>query len=139
MRDLYSLDLSFCTRVTASALFNLLEVRGNTLAELRLQSCRKLDITQDTIGLGGDGNAGRMILNALLSHGREGCVSVMDLRHCGGHPSASEGYPASEPFVRGMIGLGFEQKVPGYFERPARWNPKVERHLVDQFVASESD
>jgi hypothetical protein len=136
MKDLYSLELSFCTRVTAVALCNLLEIRGKTIAELRIQSCRKLDIARDPRGLGGDGSAGRMILYALRFPGSESCLSVLDLRHCGGQPDPNQGYSNNDPFVQGMNGLQFEQKAPGYFARPARWNSEVERHLVEQFVSS---
>jgi hypothetical protein len=136
LQTLYSLDLSFCTRVTVDALFNLLEVRGKTLAELRIQSCRKLDIARDPNGLDGDGSAGRLILNALRSPSNESCLSVLDLRSCGGQPDPNKCYADNDPFVQGMASLQFEQKAPGYFARPARWNSEVERQLVEQFVSS---
>lgn len=133
MRDLYALDLSFCTKVTVASLFNLLEIRGRTLAELRIQNCRKLDIALNPNGPG-DGGDGRMILSALRSLGQECCVSILDLRQCGGQPGQN-----GDPFVEGMILLNFEQKLPGYFERKARWNTEVERNLVEQCLASVSD
>jgi hypothetical protein len=136
LQKLYSLDLSFCTRVTVDALFNLLEVRGKTLAELRIQSCRKLDIARDPNGLGGDGSAGRLLLNALRSPGNECCLSVLDLRNCGGQGDLNKGYLDNDPFVQGMVILQFEQKTPGFFARPARWNSEVEHQLVEQFVSS---
>lgn len=47
------------------------------------------------------------------------------------------GYPDNDPFVRGMAAaLEFEQKVPGFFVRPARWNPDVERNLVKLILLS---
>jgi hypothetical protein len=134
--NLYSLELSFCTRVTVAALFNLLEVRGKTLAELRIQSCRKLDIAQDPNGLGGDGSAGRLLLNAIRSPCNESCLSVLDLRNCGGQPDPNKGYLDNDPFVQGMASLHFEQKTPGYFARPARWSSDGEHQLVEQFVSS---
>jgi len=143
MQDLYSLDLSFCTKITATALFNLLEIRGDSLAELRIQSCRKLDIARDPntppVRPGGDqneaGSAGRQILSGLRAHGGESCLSVLDVRHCGGQPGPQDAFPESDPFVQGMVALGFEQKVPGYFARPARWNSEVERRLVEQLIS----
>lgn len=72
--------------ISATDLFTLLEIRENSLAELQIQSCRKLDIARDTnappVRHGGDqieyGNAGRQILNALRGHGTESCLSVLD-------------------------------------------------------------
>jgi hypothetical protein len=122
--------------VTVAALFNLLEVRGKTLAEIVIQSCRKLDIAPDPNGLGTDGSAGRLILNALRSPDNENCLSVLDLRNCGGQPDPNKGYLDNDPFVQGMASLQFEQRTPGYFARPARWNSEVERQLVEQFVLS---
>jgi hypothetical protein len=142
MQDLYSLDLSFCTRVTISSIFTLLEIRGNTLAELRLNSCRKLEIARDPHsppvqrGQYNGGQAGRQILNALRSHGCSCCLSVLDVRHCGGQSVLNnKGYPPNDPFVQGMANLEFEQKLPGFFARPARWNPEVKRRLIGQILA----
>lgn len=44
MQNIYSLDLSFCTRISISSIFNLLEIRSDTLSELRLQNCHQLSI-----------------------------------------------------------------------------------------------
>jgi hypothetical protein len=136
MTDLYSLDLSFCTKVTISALVSLLEIRGRSLAELRLQACCQFEIARDPNGpivrRGAQydgGYSGRQILAALRSHDRQCCLSVLDVRMCTGQPSMTTGYPDHDPFVREMAKLSFEQNVPGVFVRPARWNPHVERLL----------
>jgi hypothetical protein len=136
MNNLYSLDLSFCTRVTAASIFNLLEIRHYCLSELRLKTCTKLEIAYDPDGppllrgAGTGGGAGRLILNALRSNA-DHSLCVLDVRECGGQPNISNPYPESDPFVTGMKVLQFEQRVPGFFCRPARWS-SVHRQLVDQ-------
>ena len=153
MKDLYSLDLTYCTRVTADSVCNLLQVRGDSLAELRLQGCRSLDFAIDpyapnaasaaaaTAGRNRvarhpeGGAAGRSILEAIRSQGDDCCLSVLDAQRCCG--SLDEGYPSDEPFVRGMASLGFEQTA-GFFSRPARWNSSIQRRLVGLFVSESS-
>jgi hypothetical protein len=142
MSELYSLDLSFCSRVTAASIFNLLEIRFDCLTELRLKSCNKLDIVrehdQDPLASRQRVDAarcsGRVILNAIGSHA-DHCLCILDVRECGGQPSPTEAYPDTDPFVEGMRHLQFEQRVPGFFSRPARWNAHVQRRLVGQLVA----
>lgn len=142
---LYSLDLSFCTKLTVSALVSLLEIRGHSLAELRLLGCRNLDIARDPNGPPAPrgqnvgGYAGRLMLAALRSHDGRCCLSVLDVRDCAGQPSMTTDYPINDPFVVGMAALQFEQTVPGFFARPARWNRDVERHLVKQIFVSTSE
>jgi hypothetical protein len=136
MNNLYSLDLSFCTRVTAASIFNLLEIRHYCLSELRLKTCTKLEIAYDPDGppllrgAGTGGGAGRLILNAIRCNA-DHSLCVLDVRECGGQPNISNPYPESDPFVTGMKVLQFEQRVPGFFCRPARWS-SVHRQLVDQ-------
>jgi len=143
MPDLYALDLSFCTKVSISALFNLLEIRGQCLAELRLQGCHHLEIALDPNAPerqdrrqrphAQGGYAGRQLLGVLRSHRNQCALSVLDVRQCTGQPSLDEGYPDTDPFVQGMAGLQFEQKVPGFFCRAARCDAELEQRLVDQF------
>jgi hypothetical protein len=140
LENLYTLDLSFCTKVSASAILFLLETRRSFLAELRLHSCRNLMIGSQ-LGLhprndegGAGGVAGIMILNALRSHCETSSLSALDVRGCGGQPSVSVAFPDNDPFVVGMSSMGFEQHVPGYFVRPACWNSQIERRLVDQYL-----
>jgi hypothetical protein len=141
MSELYSLDLSFCSRVTASSIFNLLEIRFDCLTELRLKSCNKLDIVREhdqgplasRQRVDSARCSGQVILNAIGSHA-DHCLCVLDVRDCGGQPSP-EPYPDTDPFVEGMRHLQFEQRVPGFFSRPARWNTSVQRRLVGQIVA----
>mmetsp|Transcript_32850 Transcript_32850/g.75631 ORF Transcript_32850/g.75631 Transcript_32850/m.75631 type:complete len:174 (-) Transcript_32850:1808-2329(-) len=118
MTNIYSLDLSFCTRITAAAILNMFELRQDSLTELRLQNCSQLDITPDRRrldfpGILGDGQAGRTILNALRS--TDTMLSTLDLRSCGGQPSPSIGYRDEDVFVEGMHTLGFRQTLPGFF------------------------
>lgn len=150
MLHLYSLDLSFCTRVTAASISKLLETRHDSLSELRLKSCNKLEIARDPEPWpppeqrgrrGGDaagGSAGRLILNAIRSHLHQHCLCVLDVRECGGQPNATSPYPESDPFVPGMKKLQFEQQVPGFFSRPARWST-VQQNLLEQMNLQETE
>lgn len=141
LESLYTLDLSFCTKIHASAIYSLLEIRGGTLAELRLQSCHNLDIGFAPDGTEPNGtpaaeaaDAGGMILKALALHGDTCCLSALDVRGCGGQPNGGAQYRVNDPFVISMARIGFQQPSPGYFVRPARWNAEIERHLVGQFI-----
>jgi len=133
MQDLYSLDLSFCTRISNASILNLLEIRSGTLSELRIRNCTQLDISmtdQSTNGRDGNGSAGRVILGVLQSNPSENCLCILDVRACGGYANAVESYAEDDPFVQGMKSLHFEQAVPGFFSRPARWNDKVLQRLT---------
>jgi hypothetical protein len=136
MKWLYSLDLSFCSLVTSEAIVNLVELRHDTLTELRLQNCSHLDITTDprrghaNSSVYRDGLAGRAILNSLRSAGIHGQLSVIDLRQCGGHQNVNEGYPCDNLFVQGMLALRFKQTVPGFFQRPTRPNNQMYNDLM---------
>lgn len=129
MQDLYSIDLSFCTRISSASIMNLLEIRSGTLSELRIRNCSQLNITMSGLSSNGDGNAGRVILGVLQSNVDESCLCILDVRSCGGHTNVEENYPDDDPFVQGMKSLQFEQVVPGFFSRPARWNENVLQRL----------
>lgn len=45
MKELYSLDLSFCTKISCDGVYDLLETRHDSLSELCLKSCRNLEIS----------------------------------------------------------------------------------------------
>jgi hypothetical protein len=149
--NLYSLDLSFCSRVTSRSICALIESRYETLAELRLQECRQLKIVPDdddddgglqrlNMGRNGairGGTDGQAILRSLRSPtgplgAAESNLSMLDLRCCGGHQRIDVDYPASDPFVRGMEALQFQQRTPGFFARPARWNESMQARLQEQ-------
>lgn len=164
MQHLYSLDLSFCSKVTVRAVCSLLEWRRESLAELRLRECRQLQITQEPDDfLTGDydrrgtqqqqqnvprtGPDGQAILKSLRSPAgysrirsstdnapvvEESHLSMLDLRCCSGQPDICCPYPDNSAFVRGLAVLGFQQKAPGFFARPAKWNDKMQTRLVDQ-------
>lgn len=139
MTNLYSLDLSFCTKLSVRGVTDLLADRRESLVELRLQNCTQLDISQDRRrfdfpGVWGDGQAGRDILNALRDDHDDSLLSVLDLRSCGG-VDGTNGYPTDDPFVRGARDLRFEQRPPGFFLRPFRKNLAVEHRLVDQLMS----
>ena len=80
----------------------------------------------------GSGSAGRQILNGIRAHGSDNCLCVLDVRECGSMPTRHQKYPESDHFVRGMSELRYEQRVPGFFSRPAQWNTIVQRRLVEQ-------
>ena len=124
MQNIYSLDLSFCTRISISSIFNLLEIRSDTLSELRLHNCHQLSITTNSQSQTADGSAGRSILAALEA--KDHCLCTLDVRNCG----VPETYQQDEPFVQGMSALHFDQVVPFFFSRPARWNTNVQRRLL---------
>jgi hypothetical protein len=130
LANLYSLDLSFCSNVTARSLFNLLDVRGQSLAEFRIQCCPRLDIAA---AFPGTGSAGTLILNALRLHVNAGgtTLSVLDVRYCGAYQEGV-GYAEEDPFVVGMSQLGFTQNAHGFFSRSACWNADVDARLVNQ-------
>lgn len=133
MQDLYSLDLSFCTRISSASILNLLEIRSGTLSELRISNCSQLNISmssQSNIN-GRDGNAstGRVILSVLQANADGNSLCILDVRSCAGHTNAFESYSEDDPFVEGMKALQFEQVAPGFFSRPARWNISVLERL----------
>lgn len=152
LENLYSLDLSFCSRVTSRSICALLDARRETLSELRLQECRQLRIANDPSDFDDYGNGlrgarqnialdGQVILKSLRSPGgrlrstnlqQESILSLLDLRCCGGQPIIEVGYSDKDAFVRGMKALQFEQKAPGFFARPARWNERVQARLLEQ-------
>jgi len=142
MRSLFSLDLSFCSKLTSQSICTLLELRYETLSELRLQECRQLKIAHDPDNDEGNmdrrggrcvaisSRDGQAILKSLrspagrrrfqpgINPAEESNISMLDLRCCGGQPSSQVAFPESDQFVRGMTALQFKQKTPGFFQRP---------------------
>ena len=144
MQNLYSLDLSFCTRVSSSCLLRLLEQRQDTLTELRLQNCTQLDIAQDRRQLDfpgdrGDGREGLAILNLLRTQDPNNHIGILDLRCCGGQLDLATPYPDNDRFVEGMRLLRFEQQIPGFFVRPVHWNPIAQQRLLDQLLSDSAN
>lgn len=139
LENLHSLDLSFCTQVSHTAILSLLQLRGDSLSELRLQGCRNIAIG-NTVDYRGHiptadyGVAGCTIVDVLRSHGVSCCLASLDVRGCGGQPRKGAEYEANDPFVMKMAEMGFRQRVPGYFDRPARWNTRSKRRLVDELA-----
>lgn len=119
LHSLHSLDLSFCNKVSAKSIFNLLDVRFGTLSELRLKHCIQLDIFTTSQGpnqVSSGGSGGRLITNAIRSH-PDHCLAVLDVRECGGQ---LDQFKELDPFVIGLKAMDFDQRLPGYFSRPAR-------------------
>jgi hypothetical protein len=133
LRDLFSLDLTFCNKLTAEGIYRLLDELRDNLVELRLKSCRSLQIgtpqhevineQRRMIGQQRNNNhdhAGHWILNALRRppHCKtDHSLCLLDVRECGGQPATALPYPENDPFVKGMSALNFEQRVPGFFRR----------------------
>jgi hypothetical protein len=133
LRDLFSLDLTFCNKLTAEGIYRLLDELRDSLVELRLKSCRSLQIGTpqhevineqrrmiDQQRNNDHDHAGHWILNALRRppHCKtDHSLCLLDVRECGGQPATALPYPENDPFVKGMSALNFEQRVPGFFRR----------------------
>ena len=141
MHHISSLDLSFCTRITHQSLVNLLETRYMTLSELRLYSCHQLDMTvpllqqQQRNIAQRDESVAQLLLDAIKLHGHDNCLNILDVRGCKSEPRRGA-VPRGDDqvFIRGMAGVKFEQKIPGFFVRPARWNSDVQKRLAQQLI-----
>lgn len=131
MSGLYSLDVSFCTKLTINGLVQLLRSRSESLAELRLYSCRQLDLEGSNGGMGANGRrvvgGGQRLVQALKIERRRSILSFLDLRKCYQH----EPFSRDEVFLNGMSGLGFDEPMSGLFVRRAQFNGQVREHLGD--------
>ena len=132
MQGLYSLDLSFCTRLTMQGICQFLTERCTSLSELRLYSCKQLNVEGGPLLMNGNnnvgGNGGRQLVQALKSIcDDESTLSFLDVREC----QQIEPFARDHVYVGGMQELGFDEiMLHGLFVRPARWNEKVRRQLV---------
>ena len=130
--NLYSLDVSFCTKLTVGAIAKLLQERSESLAELRLFSCRQLNlegrsVSSNARGIRGGMPNGRRLAQALLSS-RQNCIlSILDLRKCDDETSLIR----DEAFLRDMADLGFMEELRGFFRRPAFWNGRTSKQLAE--------
>lgn len=128
LMHLYSLDLSFCTRLTIEGICHLLKERCNSLSELRLYACRQLQLEAF---VNNSTNGGRQLVRALKSVRDESTLSFLDVRACQRQEDQPhEQYRTDNLFLKGMLDLGFEKKLFGLFTRPAKWNERVRRRLV---------
>jgi hypothetical protein len=126
---LYSLDVSFCTKLTIEGVSQLLIERCNSLSELRLYSCRSLNIeSMDNVGTGGASavSGGHQLARALQTVRGRSTLSFLDLREC----QQYETYARDAIWIRSMVGLGFNESLRGLFIRPAIWNDDVRKQLV---------
>jgi hypothetical protein len=133
LRGLISLDLTFCSKITATGIFRLLDELRDSLVELRLKSCRSLQFGTQTLERHGrrrthvrqrnsnnHNHAGHWVLNALRRRPHsdvDHSLCLLDVRGCGGQPGTNMAYHEKDPFVKGMSALRFQQKVPGFFSR----------------------
>ena len=134
LHSLLSLDLSFCSKITYTGIYRLLDELRSSLVELRLNHClsitpqiRHTDRRRRNHGLHNNNrnsdHAGHWILNALRRRPHSSIdhsLCLLDVRGCGGQPERNKPYPNGDPFVKGMSALQFEQSVPGFFSRTAR-------------------
>eukprot|EP00956_Cyclotella_meneghiniana_P004010 scaffold4865_cov83-Cyclotella_meneghiniana.AAC.8 len=124
--NLYSLDVSFCTKLTIEAIAKLLRERSESLAELRLFSCRQLNL-DTTTNTGARISSGRRLAQALRSIRQCSILSVLDLRKC--HDQMT--MVRDELFLRDMLALGFIEELRGFFSRPAVCSENVTNHLAE--------
>lgn len=126
-RSLFSLDLSFCSGISAIGIYQLLNQCRDHLVELRLKSILTLDIAYSSKQNTNErddrrDHAGHWILNALrpIVHTNvDHTLCVLDVRLCGGQRLLKRPYDKNDQFVVGMSKLHFEQQVPGFFRRSA--------------------
>jgi hypothetical protein len=130
LSGLFSLDVSFCTKLTAGGLTKLLRERSDSLSELRIFSCRQLNLEGASItanagnvrlSIGG----GRRLAQALAFVGQTSILSVLDARACDDQASMAR----DETFLRNMSDLGFVEELRGFFRRPAVLSEAVGRQL----------
>jgi len=121
MPVLYSLDLSFCTKLTISGVCRLITA-CTSLSELRLYACRQLNIGS----VGSTSNSGRQLARALKNS--DSSLSFLDVREC--HQQLEPPTSRDETYVKSMLDLGFDETLTGIFIRPARWNDRISRQLV---------
>lgn len=123
--SLYSLDVSFCTKLSINAIAKLLQERSDSLAELRLYSCRQLNLE------GGNTGAvmpnGRRLTQALGSVRESSILSILDLRKCDEESSLVR----DGAFLRDMSNLCFFEELQGFFRRPAAWSDRVIHQLSE--------
>lgn len=145
MKDIYSLDVSFCTHITISSISTLLQTRSKSLAELRLKHCRQIEIGIPLLSINEEnsyGIDGKKILDILQSssNSTSSCLSILDVRFCGSQNQtflSNGGYHINDPFVDGMLQFNFEQKVPGFFVRKAQWNYNVHNRFVQSILSQQ--
>ena len=121
MPVLYSLDLSFCTKLTISGVCRLITACPS-MSELRLYACRQLNIGNVV----SPSHGGRQLARALKNS--DSSVSFLDVREC--HSQFE--LPASRPetYSKSMLDLGFDETLTGIFIRPARWSDRIGKQLV---------
>lgn len=137
MPNLYSLEASHCPKLTVTSIARLLETRGESLAELRLQQCHQLwqSLFNSTMPQRSsraiDDEDGRCeahkqaFLYSLKSHDMRLSLSVLDLRYGPGDSRAID-----KTFDHQLRLLGFAKYGSGYFHRPAAMSTELAgRHI----------
>jgi hypothetical protein len=127
---LYSLDVSFCTKLTLEGLSQLLIERCNSLSELRLYSCRNLNIEATNngreAGIVPVVSGGLQLVRALQSVRNVSVLSFLDLRECQQHDSFSR----DATMFKAIVELGFRETLHGLFIKQAFWNDEVRKQLA---------
>ena len=134
MTGLYTLDVSFCSKLTVKGLAHLLRDRCNSLMELRVYSCRQLNLEGGGSAMN-DGNnnrrsgvvGGRQLVQALRAVQPDSTLSFLDLRNC---QTRHEPFARDDVFLNGMIDLGFHEALHGLFIRRIQWNEGVKKQIV---------
>jgi len=124
MPVLYSLDLSFCTKLTISGGCRLITA-CTSLSELRLYACRQLNI--GNVGSSAS-NGSRQLVRTLKTVDSDSSLSFLDVREC--RQQLELPTSRDQSYVKSMLDLGFDETLTGIFIRPARWNDRISRQLV---------
>ena len=113
----------------------MLQQRSNSLSELRLQSCGALDIGPNAFSATErSGIAGLDIVATLKRLETNSMLAILDVRGCGGRSNNDRFLLDTDEFVSGLLSLGFDQKVAGFFSRPARWSQSTQDRLVQEYL-----
>lgn len=118
-KNLFSLDLSFCAKLSAEAVGSLL-LSLPCLSELHLFGCTQLQPE----------GASQFWTISLTSE--SSCLSVLDLRSCLAAGSVA--------FLTSQVSRPFNELLPNFFTRDARWGEGSQhRRLFDKVLSAPLD
>lgn len=141
MKALYSLDLSFCSKLTAtglSNLLNLLAIRG--LTELRLYNCSQLDLRG--IYKLADSLEDKVVDGEV----KRSTLSLLDVRK-GRATGGNNLFNSNESVIvdggrrvvyndirKKMKRMKFEEKLQGFLLRPTKWNNEMRERFIENMA-----
>lgn len=128
--------MSFCSKITANALSNLIETRGCTsLTEIKLYHCTQLDL-----------RATYDIATAIANGGDRCVLSLLDWRKAGVHGNNNHRNNNEVVTVFGgrrivredvkqiLRRIKFEEKIEGFWVRPTKWNEEMSDRFVENMA-----